>query len=77
MVAIGGGDVGVAVQAQEADGHVAQDCHDAGRVPGSDQRFVFLVGTSRTQWSLFSISQWPRTQAARAAGPTSESLVMR
>ena len=44
MVAIGGGDVGVAVQAQEADGHVAQDCHDAGRVPGSDQRFVFLVG---------------------------------
>src|SRR6185437_3582454 len=44
MVAIGGGDVGVAVQAQEADGQAAQDCHDAGRVPGSDQRFVFLVG---------------------------------
>ena len=33
--------------------------------------------TSRTQWSLFSISQWLRTQAARVAGSASRSLVMR
>ena len=44
MVAVGGGDVGVAVEAQEADGQAAQGCHDAGRVAGSDQGFVFLVG---------------------------------
>ena len=44
MVAIGGGDVGVAVQAQEADGQAAQRRHDAGRVSGPDQGSVFLVG---------------------------------
>ena len=44
MVAVGGGDVGVAVQSQQADGQVAERRHDAGRVPGSDQRFVFLIG---------------------------------
>ena len=44
MVAVGGGDVGVAVQAQKADGQAAQRCHDAGRVAGPDQGSVFLVG---------------------------------
>jgi tetratricopeptide (TPR) repeat protein len=44
VVAVGGGDVGVAVRAQEADGQAAQGCHDAGRVPGPDQGSVFLVG---------------------------------
>ena len=44
MVAVDGGDVGVAVQAQEADGQAPQRCHDAGRVSRSDQGFVFLVG---------------------------------
>jgi hypothetical protein len=43
-VAVGGGDVSVAVQAQQADGQAAQRCHDAGRVAGPDQRFVLLVG---------------------------------
>ena len=44
VVAVGGGDVGVAVQAQQADGQVAERRHHAGRVPGSDQGLVFLVG---------------------------------
>src|SRR6478672_1540047 len=32
MVAVGGGDVDVAVQAQQADGRAAQSCHDARRL---------------------------------------------
>src|SRR6185312_16128913 len=44
VVAVGGGDVGVAVQAEQADRQAAQRCHHAGRVPGPDQGFVFLVG---------------------------------
>ena len=44
VVAVGGGDVGVAVQAQDAGGQAAQRCHDAGRVSCPDQRFVFLIG---------------------------------
>jgi hypothetical protein len=44
VVAVGGGDAGMAVQAQEADGQAAQRCHDAGCVSGSDQGLVFLVG---------------------------------
>jgi hypothetical protein len=32
----GGGDVGVAVQAQHADGQAAQRCHNAGCISGSD-----------------------------------------
>ena len=43
MVAVGGDDVGLAVQAQEADGQAAC-CHHAGRVSCPDQRFVLLVG---------------------------------
>src|SRR5215475_7636949 len=37
MVAVGGSDVGVAVQAQEADGQATQRCHHSGRVSGPDQ----------------------------------------
>ncbi len=33
--------------------------------------------TSRTQWSLFSMCQWLRTQAARVSGLALRSLVMR
>jgi hypothetical protein len=44
VVTVGGGDVGVVAQAQEADGEAAQRRHDAGRVPCPDQGFVFLVG---------------------------------
>jgi hypothetical protein len=44
MMAVGGDDVGVAVQAQEADGQAAQRCHDVGCVSCSDQGLVFLVG---------------------------------
>ena len=44
MVAVGGGDVVVPVQAQEADGEAAERCHDPGRVPGPDLGLVFLVG---------------------------------
>jgi len=43
-VPVGGGDVGVAVQPQDADRRAAQRCHDARRVSGSDQGLVFLVG---------------------------------
>ena len=35
MVAVGGGDVVVSAQPQEADGQAAQGRHDAGHVPGS------------------------------------------
>jgi putative transposase len=41
VVAVGGGDVGVVVQAER---QAAQRCHDAGRVSGSEQRFVLLLG---------------------------------
>jgi DNA-binding transcriptional LysR family regulator len=44
VVAVGRGDVSVAVQAQQADGQPAQRGHHAGRVPGSEQRFVLLIG---------------------------------
>ena len=44
VVAVGGGDVGVAVDAEQADGQAAQRGHHAGRVSRPDQRFVFLVG---------------------------------
>lgn len=44
VVAVGGGDVVVPAQPQEADGQAAQGRHDAGRVPGPDQGFVLLVG---------------------------------
>ena len=77
MVAVGGRDIRVTVQAQQADGQAAQRCHDTGRVPGPDQGLIFLVSDVADQWSLFSISQWPRTQAARVSGPASRSLVMR
>ena len=43
-VAVGGGDVSVAVQAQQADGQPAQRGHHAGRVSRPDQGFVLLVG---------------------------------
>jgi hypothetical protein len=43
-MAVGGGNVRVAVQAQDADGQTSQRRHDAGRVSGPDQRFVLLVG---------------------------------
>jgi hypothetical protein len=42
-VAVCGGDISVAVQAQEADGEAAERCHDAGRVSRPDQRAVLLV----------------------------------
>jgi hypothetical protein len=54
---VGGGDVGVAVQAQQADGQAAQRCHYPGRVSGPDQGFVFLVGDVADLlqgWSLAS-----------------------
>lgn len=41
---VGDGGVGVAVQAQEADGQAAQCCHDAGCVSCSDQGLVLLLG---------------------------------
>ena len=44
VVSVGGGDVGVAVEAEQADGEVAEGGHDAGGVSGSDLGFVFLVG---------------------------------
>ena len=37
VVTVGGGDVGVAVQAEQADGQAAQRGHHAGRVSRSDQ----------------------------------------
>ena len=44
MVAVGGGDVRVAVQVQDADGQTPQRCHHAGCVSCPDQGFVLLVG---------------------------------
>jgi len=43
MVAVGGGDVDLAVQAQEADGKAAQRRHHTRRVSRPDQRFVLLI----------------------------------
>ena len=43
-MAVGGGDVRVAVQAQDADGQASQRCHHAGCVSCPDQRLVLLVG---------------------------------
>ena len=45
MVPVGGSDVGMTVQAQEADGETAQRRrHNARCVPSPDQGLVFLVG---------------------------------
>jgi len=44
VVSVGGGDVVVSVEAQDADGEAAEGGHDAGCVSGPDQGFVFLVG---------------------------------
>ena len=44
VVAVGSGDVDVAVQVQKADGQIAQRRHDARRVSCPDQGLVFLVG---------------------------------
>jgi transposase InsO family protein len=43
-LAEGGGDVGVAVLAVDADGEVAQAGHDPGQVPGADLRGVLAEG---------------------------------
>ena len=40
----GGGDVGPAGQTEQADGGVAQGCHDVGCVAGADLGAVFVVG---------------------------------
>src|ERR1700677_4207763 len=42
-MAVGGGDVRVAVQAQDADGQTSQRRHDAGCVSCPDQGLVLLV----------------------------------
>jgi hypothetical protein len=42
-VAVSGGDAGVAVQAQQADGQAAQRGHHTGRVSRPDQRFILLI----------------------------------
>src|SRR5512140_556292 len=44
MVTVGGGDVGVAVEAEQADGQAAQRRHHPRRVSRPDQGFVFLIG---------------------------------
>jgi hypothetical protein len=44
MVAVGGGDVVVAIQARQADGRAAERGRDAGCVPGPDQGLVFPAG---------------------------------
>src|ERR1700691_4374433 len=43
-MAVGGGNVRVAVQAQDADGQTSQRRHDAGCVSCPDQGLVLLVG---------------------------------
>ena len=72
MVAVGGGDVGVAVQAQQADGQAPQRRHDAGRVPGSDQGLVFLVGNVADPVQLvlyFPVAPDPGGQGGRVGRP--------
>jgi hypothetical protein len=75
-MAVGGGDVRMAVQPQDADGQTFQRRHYAGRVFGPDQGLVLLVGDV-AQWSLFSMCQGRRTQAARVSGLALRSLVIR
>ena len=65
MVAVGGGDVVVPAQSQEADGQAEGDAMTRGAFPVLTRDLSSWYVTSRTQWSLFSISQWPLTQAAR------------
>src|ERR1035438_3095228 len=68
VVAQGGGDAGVAGQAQDGDGQVAQAGHDAGAVPGTDLGGILAEGTSRTQCRLSSMDQCPRKKSASWAG---------
>ena len=66
------GDVGVTVQPQEADGQAAQRCHDAGCVPGSDQRLVFLVGNVADPVELvvdLPVAEDPGGQGGRVGRP--------
>jgi len=73
VVAVGGSDVGVAVQAQEADGQALQRRHQAGRISRSDQRFVLLVGDVADPVKLvLYVGRGPRV-----AGSAARSLVMR
>ena len=55
----------------------AQRCHDAGRVPSSDQRFVLLIGDVADRVELVLDLPVAADQAARVAGLALRSLVMR
>ena len=78
MVAVSGGDVGLAVQAQQADVQAPQRGHHTGRVSCPDLRFILLIGhVADPVKPVFFISRWLRTQAARVAGSALRSLVVR
>ena len=61
VIAQGGSDSGVAGQAQDGDGKVAQAGHDAGPVAGADLGAVFVVGdvADPVDWaSHCSLTAW-------------------
>ena len=73
VVAVGGGDVGVAVQAQEADGEAAQRCHHAGCVPGlglraPSRQAAAQPSTDRAHAALKCGGYWLRGRRATARG---------
>jgi hypothetical protein len=74
VVAVGGGYIRVAAQAQDADGKASQRCRHAGRGSRSDQRLVFLVGDvadrAGTSFDFESAATCPRTDALRTFVPT-------
>jgi hypothetical protein len=73
VMAVGGGNVPVTVQAQDADGQASQGCHHAGCVSCSDQGFVLLVSNVADPVGLCS-----RCASGRGPGqPGSPALALR
>jgi hypothetical protein len=73
----GGGVVAVAGAVEDAGDGAGDGGEQAGGLPGAEPGGVFAEGDAapgeRTQWTLFSIVQWPRTYPAMWAGDASRA----
>jgi hypothetical protein len=75
-VAEGGGDVGLAVLAEDADGKVAQGSHGAGQGAGADLGVVLAErAIPDVMWCRgFSMPQWPLIQVESSVQVASKTL---
>ncbi|MGI5182402.1 tyrosine-type recombinase/integrase [Dactylosporangium sp. CA-152071] len=68
MVAVGGGDVGVAGEAEDVDGGVAEGGHDLRAGAGADLGSVFVVGDVADPYAVLSLLARLGLRSAEAAG---------